>query len=807
MTGLIEWLLDLDHIRLGRDAPLSLEWNLPVEPWVLATFALIAAALIVLLYRRESPSWGKRLAPTLLRAGLLGVVLVALGRPTLVLQRNRVEPAYVAVLLDESRSMDRKETYADPQLAGRITEGAGLASPEGLVEFSRLELLRAALLDGDAAPLRALLERNALQLYTFAATASAAASAQTPKEGDGPSRRIEQAAAGGGATDLAGAVRKVFDDAHGRRLAAVIIAGDGRCTTETDVTALAELAGARRVPILAVRIGSPAPVRDLRVGPLRAEESVFAGDLLAVEARVEAVGLDRAMPVTVQLVDERSGLVAASETVALGPAEGGDGAAAAAAVELRTKPTRPGLARYRVETPALPDEISTENNADLIEVMVLEEKLSVLYVEGYPRFEYRYLKNALVREPSMRVSVLLLEADDQFVQEGTEPIRRFPETPEELNRYDVVLFGDVDPLAGWLSPSQLRMLLDFVGNTGGGFGVIAGERYAPRRFRGTPLEKLLPVRLDPDASRDVAFITSEGFNAQLTPDGESSRVLRFASDLEESRRLFKALPPLYWYAPSLGPRPGATVLVEHPSARAAAGLAPLVVLGRYGAGKIFYQATDDTWRWRRHTGEFLHDTYWVRITRELMRPRGVGRDKRLVIRTDQRDYAYGERVEIEVEVLDSELLSELGDELSLVLADSDETAVMRTPLARVGDAVTLFEGSCVPPRIGSFALSVENVAPRPGDKPAAARIRVSPTDPESAQLEADHAILERLTQATGGRMVELNELTEVFASIPDRSVRIPDDVAEPLWDSRLIWLVFGLMITGEWVLRKAMGML
>ena len=68
-------------------------------------------------------------------------------------------------------------------------------------------------------------------------------------------------------------------------------------------------------------------------------------------------------------------------------------------------------------------------------------------------------------------------------------------------------------------------------------------------------------------------------------------------------------------------------------------------------------------------------------------------------------------------------------------------------------------------------------------------------------------LLERIAHATNGRVLELDRLNEELARIKDRSVRIPDDVVEPLWDSKLTILLFALLITAEWVVRKAYGLL
>lgn len=501
-------------------------------------------------------------------------------------------------------------------------------------------------------------------------------------------------------------------------------------------------------------------------------------------------------------------------------------------------------------------EHTAENNSAWVDVTVLDNRLRLLYVDGYPRYEYRYLKNAALREQTVDISVLLIEADESFVQEGSEPIRRFPETPEELNRYDVVLLGDVDPRGGWLSSAQMDMLLDFVGNRGGGFGLIAGERFTPQRFLGTPLEKLIPVRIDPTFLGRYDATLVSGFRPQLTREGKRSRVFRFAADHTESERLFAGFPEMFWLARTLGARPGASVLSEHPTIRSPSGPMPVVVTGRYGAGTLFFQATDDTWRWRRHQGELLHDTYWVRVMRELMPGTRMAQDRRFVLRTDRRTYPYGTGVQVQIEIFDSQLLSEQRDVIPIVVtatpaphetpsqsessgavdgggevtAESpldeqgeggarlgmssiedpsyeQQTVVGRFDLHRLGPESNRFEGTWVPPVPGRFTVQATEFAPQAGRRGARTLIRVEPPDLEARRPEADHETLERIARVSGGKVLDLDELQEGFNAIRDRSVMIPDDVTEPLWDSRLVLVLFATMISMEWILRKVFGLL
>ena len=145
-----------------------------------------------------------------------------------------------------------------------------------------------------------------------------------------------------------------------------------------------------------------------------------------------------------------------------------------------------------------PGELDSRDNVRPAQIAVLDAKINVLYVDGYPRWEYRYLKNEMMRDKTVNISCLLTSADPSFAQEGDPssegfpgPIKRFPESIEELMQYDVVLFGDVDPRQ--FTDAQLQLLKDFVSKRGGGFGMIAGPRYAPAAYRNTALEELLPV--------------------------------------------------------------------------------------------------------------------------------------------------------------------------------------------------------------------------------------------------------------------------------------------------------------------------
>jgi hypothetical protein len=333
--------------------------------------------------------------------------------------------------------------------------------------------------------------------------------------------------------------------------------------------------------------------------------------------------------------------------------------------------------------------------------------------------------------------------------------------------------------------------------------LIAGPRFAPQAFRDTTLEKLLPVRIDPTFLGTYREVLTEPYGVAVTPAGARHRIFSFGG--RSGQR--PSLGGLYWIARTLGVKPGAEVLLRQkaPDDGVNEGL-PLVVLGRYGAGRVFFSATDETWRWRRGGDEWLFDAFWLEVCRALAIPRDVGADDRVTLRTDRSRYRFGERVEVRAEVNDWELLAGLGDALETLVREDDGTPVGGLRLDRLGPESQQFEGWFLPPRAGSFTAAIEGLPMDPGVRAPSASFHVAEADVELREPRADLEALRRLARGTGGMEIGLDEIATKAAAIRDRSIQIPDDVEEPLWDSRLALGAFGLILVTEWVLRKYFGM-
>jgi uncharacterized membrane protein len=464
---------------------------------------------------------------------------------------------------------------------------------------------------------------------------------------------------------------------------------------------------------------------------------------------------------------------------------------------------------------------------------VLDARVNVLYAEGYPRWDYRFLRTELIRDKSVDVSILLTGADEGFAQEGDKPIRRFPESMDELLPYDAVILGDVDPRQ--FTDAQLQLVADYVGKKGGGLLMVAGPRYDPLRYRGTPLESVLPVRLPQGNDRSPGYTETgditQGFRPVVTSAGLATGIFRFLPDpAENDKYLRNDWQPVFWYLRGVTVKPGAgETLAEHPTDLAPDGRkAPILVAGRYGAGRTLFSAIDDSWRWRYYTGESVFDTYWVQQIRLLARNRKLGQHL-FSLSTSRSTYDLGDTITATLRILDTNLLKQLPERIEAdIVADNSETAQSTSPgtlltkqtLLRQDDRPDTFVATFPADRLGRAAVRINYLAP--GVSTSATPSTSSPDVIDASALQApyeviaprleltdvrlDRTLLQRLATETGGASVPLADAATLPNLIKSAEKVIPTESSRPLWDAPLVMALFTLLITAEWILRKLAGM-
>ncbi len=457
----------------------------------------------------------------------------------------------------------------------------------------------------------------------------------------------------------------------------------------------------------------------------------------------------------------------------------------------------------------------------------------MLLVDGSPRWEYRFLRNLLSRDKTIRLATFLQDADLEAGQssqpvddaEKTTALKIFPVRREDLMAYDVVIFGDVNP--SLLSPAALQNLADFADrpDSGGALVLIAGPNFMPQAYRNTPLARIMPF--DPANVRNPrpGEPLTEGFAVQPTEAGLASPSLQLGDTPEETRAVWQKLPPLYWMSEVSDLKPSARVLADRPT-RAAPGNSglgsprsegrpgapgpdgmrlPLIVMHYVGGGgKVLFHATDETYRWRRRLGDLYFARYWIQTLRFLARSRLCEGDRSVRLGTDRAEYALGDPVRVQVQFHDDRLVP-LEDNGVTVEVEHSGRQTQSVQLRRTEVGRGQFEALVSNLPQGDYHARL--IAPSLPGRVAAADFRVNPPQTELARAEIDAAAMREAAQLTKGDYLTYKDASRLIDDLPaGRQVPVESLPPVPLWNRwPLLALALGLLI-GEWLLRKRKGL-
>jgi uncharacterized membrane protein len=821
MQRLVEIILGLQKGFLQQSGHFSVEFNSswPLQKYVGGAavwnfvLGLAALMLVIYVYRREGRTRKSKVLLGVLRGALLALVLVLLNRPVLTLGQVRREPSVLALLIDDSISMKVKDVSGP--------DGKPMSRLDGIID----------LLDGrDGALLRQLASVHTVRIYDFSRGARQIAAVAGPA-GENPTTRpddssiaqatgaLDQLKPEGDGTQVVSSLKSVLEDLQGQRVAGVVVLTDGRETpTAAQPEAVADVKSFG-VNIYPVAVGTDRMPRNIAIQSVSFEESAFVDDITNLKVKIRASGYEPNHPLTLTLQRE----VAHNGQKTREPVLDEHGQKVTRQViaaddkpfdvDMQFRPTAGDIptANLVVTVEPQPGALDEAGNYYPVQLDVLDDNISVLYVDGYPRWDYRYIKNSMLRDRTVKISCLLTSADPAFRQEGSDDPNRptktwaitaFPTSPEQLLDYDVVLLGDVDPRQ--FTDAQLQMISDFVSKKGGGFEMVAGPRWSPSAFRNTPIEPLLPVlitHVEPDDSRTSI---TEGFRPVVTKAGADSSIFRFFPDaVVNDEYVRNHLQPLFWYCRGIMVKPGVgIVFAEHPSDVGPDNRkAPILVVGRFGAGRTIFSGIDESWRWRYYTGESIFNTYWVQQFCYLARGRKLGQRK-LTFTRDQDIYEVGKQVTLRVRILSADLLQQLSPPLSVeVVDDATNQPVRRLDLNRQEGATDIFSGSFTADKVGKFTVKLAQI----GGETKSVSYTVATPQLELVDPTVDMAALSRLATDVP---IPLPQAAAKLPLIRSASRLIPvPNTPQPLWNAPLVMVVFVTLITVEWILRKINGML
>ena len=433
------------------------------------------------------------------------------------------------------------------------------------------------------------------------------------------------------------------------------------------------------------------------------------------------------------------------------------------------------------------------------------DKRRILYVEGEPRWEYKFIRRAEDDDRIVQIASMLRTTANKIYVQGRENdkelLNGFPMTSDELFSYQAIVIGSVE--ATYFTPQQQELIHQFVDRRGGGLLLLGGQfSLADGGWAASGLADLLPVTLP---GRKGTFHRDHA-TPMLTPAGAESVICRLSEDPTKNADRWKKLPYLIDYQDPGTPKPGAEVLAEM---MAGGRKLPLLITQNFGRGRTAVLATGGTWRWQMSLplGDTSHDDFW----RQLLRWMVSDTPGRVVASVPSQMLFDDGRVQFSANVRDKDYLPVVDAQVQAhVTGPQGATAVVElTPEA---NNPGVFHGEWNAEKPGSYVTEITAIRANAKDAAGPQEIgrdvltfaRMDGVA-ENFHTEQNRELLQQLAAQTGGRYWQPKDLPGLAQEIPYSEAGITIREAKDLWNMPVVFLLLLLLRSSEWLLRRKWG--
>lgn len=725
----------------------------PLTLWIGIIALILVGALSVISWRR-SPHRGRTAALECLRFLSALAVVLLLWQPEWLTTVHPDTKPQIAILWDDSKSM----TTVDATLPPVLSEKSEVVS--------RADWVKKALASDLWKPLQAN-GANDVTTLPFA----------TPS--------AENSAIAG--TDLETPLTDLL--ATQSNLRAVVLLSDGDYNLGQPPVAAAQKLRLRGIPLFPIPVGSKVRLPDLDLLSVTAPTYGIVGENVQIPFTIRS-SLDRQVRTIVRLRDQ-SGRERTKDIIIPPNTETYD--------SILWRLEKEGSSTLELSIPVADGELVATNNSRKFTIAGRPEKIRVLVIETLPRWEYRFLRNALSRDPGVELSCLLFHPT-LGPGEGKDYIKEFPSKIEDLAKYDVIFLGDVGVGADQLTAEQCELIRGLVENQASGLIFMPGSQGNEFSLLDTGLSDLMPVILDYENQRGTAESIPSPLT--LTTEGRASLLTMLGNNEEENPEIWQRLPGFYWHAPVVKAKGGAEVLAVHGNRRGKYGQVPLLVTKPAGSGKVLFMGIDSAWRWRRGVEDLYHYRFWGQVARWMSYQRNMAAGQRVRLFFNPERPEPGATVTLNANAFDPNgaPLKEGAVAVDLTAPDG---RTQRIELQKNDTAWGAFSGRFKVDLPGPWKLRA--TATGAEDKPLETTILVQGTEIEKVGQPARPEVLEEMAKVSRGRVIQPAQLADLIQEINALPEPRPLENRIPLWSH---WATVAALVTLLgifWIGRKLNG--
>ena len=589
-------------------------------------------------------------------------------------------------------------------------------------------------------------------------------------------------------TDLTAALSGLIEQQ--KNLKAVLMLTDGDWNLGPSPIGVSTRFRDHEIPIYSIVTGQDQPIADLSLEEVTAPAYGLFGEQIAIPFTIQS-HLPRDVSTEISLMSNRE--VLASKKITL-PANS----------RLRDSimwyPREVGEFNLRLDFPVEVDEALRDNNSADFQIAVRVVKLSVLVVDSRPRWEYRFLRNALARDPGVDLNCVLLHPKIA-PGGGLDYLSSFPGSREMLSRYDVIFLGDVGVGEHQLSESDAELIKGLVEQQGSGLVFMPGRRGNHLSLMNSGLNELMPVVLDDERPKGVGMNNESVLT--LSNLGRGHLLTRFDADEMVNDQIWKMLPGFYWSTAVTKSRPGTEVLAVHSELRNQFGRIPLLAIRNAGRGKVLFMGTDSAWRWRRGVEDKFHYRFWSQVARWMAHKRHLAEKEGIRLSFTPETPKVGDRVFMQATVL---------DEAGFPLEDGEVNGEIISPggqgeqleLTEVEGGWGVYSTEFLPQEGGAYQIKID--APE-HDRELETKIVVSLPKLEKLGRPVNRPMLAEIASITQGESANTDNLDEIIQKISVLPEPQPAELRTRLWSNPWWGGTILLFLVIYWTGRKLAGLI
>ena len=575
-------------------------------------------------------------------------------------------------------------------------------------------------------------------------------------------------------------------------LSGVVLITDGVDNASKEFTESLSKLEARRIPFYTVGVGTESIIRDAEITKVSAPRQTLKESTAVVDISYRSHGFSGRKAT---LYVRENNVLLKSEEVVLPP----DGEIAEKTVDLPVK--NEGSRIFSFSLQAQDDRIPENNALDAL-VEIKNDHPQILYIEGEPRWEFKFLRRAVQDDPNIRLVTLLRSSQNKFYRQGIDKeemlAEGFPKERDELFQYKGLIFGSIE--STFFSQDQLKMVVDFVSTRGGGFMMMGGRNaFAGGRYQSTPIADILPIQMTGEASTPIIG----RLKMAITDYGRTHPLMKLSPEATANVKQWSDLPPLNDFNKTLEAKVGGIVLARGQAEQRGSTDPILLAYQRYGRGRTMAFTSGSSWRWQMEMDheDQTYELFWKQVLRWLV---NTSPDP-VTINSDKDTYLPGEAIRIYAEISNKKF-ERMNNAKVVAKLTNPEGITESIPLDWNGsqDGTYQAEVSAATPGIYQLEVEAAQGAENLGTSRAAFQVQDRPVEFYNASL--DTRFLQSIASSTEGKYYPLSRIGDV----PDDAVYVEGETSfveqRELWDVPFLFMLLCMTLAAEWFWRKKLGL-